>query len=346
MRKETLKKVGLLGVEGIQLSWGFKANLQKLKQSLESIRAVLHDAEDKQAEKPSVKDWLQKLREVAYEADDVLDEFGYEVLRQKVETTPTEKVCSFFSASNPLAFRLQMALKTDKINTELAEIMNDAVTFGLISAIITMGRAPHTGTGRVIRDSILSKSQQIIGRDKDVSKMIELLNISRDEMLSVVPIVGMGGLGKTTLAKLVVKAMKDKGFSIENMDLCFAGGRSMMSNLDTIVRRLKDNLEGKRFLLVLDDVWNKESKQWESLKECFSKVSGNNGNVILVTTRSQETASMMETRRGGRHVLKGLENEDCWSIILDIVQSRNDEESISKKLEVLGTEIAEKCGGC
>ncbi|KAJ4833668.1 hypothetical protein Tsubulata_022886 [Turnera subulata] len=89
--EETLKKVGLLAVEGIQLAWGFKAKLKKLSQSLESIRAVLRDAEDKQAEKPSVKDWLQRLREVAYVADDVLDEFGYEVLRQKVETTPTEK---------------------------------------------------------------------------------------------------------------------------------------------------------------------------------------------------------------------------------------------------------------
>ncbi|KAJ4827915.1 hypothetical protein Tsubulata_021784 [Turnera subulata] len=92
--EETLKKVGLLAVGGIQLAWGFKAKLKKLKQSLESIRAVLHDAEDKQAENSSVKEWLRKLREVAYEADDVLDEFGYEVLRQKVETTPTEKLWS------------------------------------------------------------------------------------------------------------------------------------------------------------------------------------------------------------------------------------------------------------
>ncbi|KAJ4829536.1 hypothetical protein Tsubulata_037438 [Turnera subulata] len=89
--EETLKKVGLLAVGGFQLAWGFKARLKKLQQSLESIRAVLRDAEDKQAEKPFVKDWLQRLREVAYEADDVMDEFGYEVLRQKVETTPTEK---------------------------------------------------------------------------------------------------------------------------------------------------------------------------------------------------------------------------------------------------------------
>ncbi|KAJ4826938.1 hypothetical protein Tsubulata_045777 [Turnera subulata] len=68
--EETLKKVGSLAVE-----------------------------EERQAREASVKIWLQNLREVAYEAEDVLDEFGYEVLRQKVETTPTEKVRNFFSAS-------------------------------------------------------------------------------------------------------------------------------------------------------------------------------------------------------------------------------------------------------
>ncbi|KAJ4827677.1 hypothetical protein Tsubulata_050826 [Turnera subulata] len=102
--EETLKKVGLLAAEGIGLAWGFKEKLHKLNQSLESIRAVLHDAEEKQVKESSVKLWLRKLRDIAYEADDVVDEFGYEVLRQKVETTPIEKVRNFFSASsNPIA---------------------------------------------------------------------------------------------------------------------------------------------------------------------------------------------------------------------------------------------------
>ncbi|KAJ4825094.1 hypothetical protein Tsubulata_016805 [Turnera subulata] len=129
--EETLKKVGSLAVQGIQLGWEFKENLLKLKQSLEFIGAVLHDAEERQAREASVKIWLQKLREVAYEAEDVLDEFGYEVLRRKVETTPTEKVRNFFSASsNPIAFRLHMGKKFKKINDKLAKIKDDAVGFG------------------------------------------------------------------------------------------------------------------------------------------------------------------------------------------------------------------------
>ncbi|KAJ4835866.1 hypothetical protein Tsubulata_026062 [Turnera subulata] len=133
--EETLKKVGSLAVEGIRLAWGFKGQLQKLKHSLDFVRAVLHDAEERQAREESVKLWLQKLRDVAYEADDVLDVFDYEVLRQKVETTPTEKVRNFFSASsNPIAFRLHMALKIRKINDELAEITNEETNENLEDA--------------------------------------------------------------------------------------------------------------------------------------------------------------------------------------------------------------------
>ncbi|KAJ4844609.1 hypothetical protein Tsubulata_046292 [Turnera subulata] len=135
--EETLKKVGSLAVQGIQLAWGFKGQLQKLKQSLDIIQAVLHDAEERQAREAYVKLWLQKLREVAYEAEDVLDEFGYEVLRQKVETTRAEKVRNFFSASsNPIAFRLHMGKKIERINDELAKIKDDAVGFGLTDCAV------------------------------------------------------------------------------------------------------------------------------------------------------------------------------------------------------------------
>ncbi|KAJ4825352.1 hypothetical protein Tsubulata_016074, partial [Turnera subulata] len=299
--EETLKKVGSLAVEGIRLPWGFKGQFQKLKQSLDTIRAVLYDAEERQAREASV----------AYEAEDMLDEFGYEVLLQKVETTPTEKVRYFFSASsNPFAFRL--------------------------------------------------------GMDSDVSEVINLLNVLiDDQVLSNVPIVGMGGLGKTTLAKLVVKEIEDRNLFNKIIWVCvsqsfnkqsilgamlqdFSGANiGGLSSLNIIVRQLKERLQGKRFLLVLDDVWNDEIEKWETLKEDLSIVRGNNGKCCnIVTTRKHQTASVMETSSGCRHELKGLRDEEyCWSIIQKMVDSGNDKASISGKLEGIGKDIAKKCGG-
>ncbi|KAJ4826505.1 hypothetical protein Tsubulata_024823, partial [Turnera subulata] len=87
--EDLLKKLASLALEKISLARGLKGKLQKLNNSMTFIRAVLHDAMERQAREESVKVWLQKLRDVAYEAEDVLDEFGYEVLRQEVEgSTP------------------------------------------------------------------------------------------------------------------------------------------------------------------------------------------------------------------------------------------------------------------
>ncbi|KAJ4832773.1 hypothetical protein Tsubulata_048583 [Turnera subulata] len=90
--EEMLKKLASLTLEGIELAWGLKGKLQKLNDSLTFIRAVLHDAMERHGREESVKIWLRKLRDVAYEAEDVFDEFDYEILRQKVEgSTPIKK---------------------------------------------------------------------------------------------------------------------------------------------------------------------------------------------------------------------------------------------------------------
>ncbi|KAJ4848512.1 hypothetical protein Tsubulata_048087, partial [Turnera subulata] len=129
--EEMLKKLASLAPERIDLAWGLKGKLQKLNVSLTFIRDVLHDALEKQAREESVRIWLQNLRVVAYEAEDVLDELGYKVLKQQVEgSTPRKKVSNFFSASsNPIAFQLRMRKKIKKINDELAEIKKDVVGF-------------------------------------------------------------------------------------------------------------------------------------------------------------------------------------------------------------------------
>ena len=82
--KEILSKVIPLVTEQINLAWGFKDELTQLRQSVEMIQDVLADAERKQVTDLSVKHWLQRLKDLAYDADDVLDELAYEILRPGV----------------------------------------------------------------------------------------------------------------------------------------------------------------------------------------------------------------------------------------------------------------------
>ena len=81
-----IKSLGSLALQEIGLLWGFKDELQKLKDTVSTIQAVLLDAEEKQAQNHAVKDWLQKLKDAMYDADDLLDEFSTQLLRRQVMT--------------------------------------------------------------------------------------------------------------------------------------------------------------------------------------------------------------------------------------------------------------------
>ena len=108
---EILKKVISLATEQISLAWGFKDELTRLRNSLTTIQAVLADAERRQVRDEFVKLWLQRLKDIAYDVDDVLDELAYENLRRKVEiqNQMKRKVCFFFTLSNPVVFCFKMA---------------------------------------------------------------------------------------------------------------------------------------------------------------------------------------------------------------------------------------------
>ncbi|KAF2319231.1 hypothetical protein GH714_014088 [Hevea brasiliensis] len=251
----TLSAVASLITDEVSRAWNLKIDLKGLQESLTMIRGVLQDAEEQQTRKEHVRLWLKKLREVAYEAEDILDELAYENLRRKVKMQ-------------------------DQSGTE-----------------------PQMNLDR-LTNSVLDNP--VMGREADVSKIVNLLSCSCDQVLTVVPIVGMGGLGKTTLAKLA--------------------------------------LEGKKFLL-LDDVWNNESERWNELKTCLIRIIRNNGNAILVTTRTEEVASIVETSTHYRYKLGGLCHDACWSIMKERALIGSGRTSIPTDLEGIGREIAKKCGG-
>nr|POF20996.1 putative disease resistance protein rga4 [Quercus suber] len=110
------------------------------------------------------------------------------------------KVCFFFSFSNPIAFRIKMANKVKTIHESLKRINDEANGFGLIRAGSINGN-PETIPNRET-DSFLDHSE-VVGRKDSVSEIVKLVTSTTGQQLSVIPIVGMAGLGKTTLAKLV-----------------------------------------------------------------------------------------------------------------------------------------------
>ncbi|KAI9397318.1 hypothetical protein POPTR_003G025904v4 [Populus trichocarpa] len=301
--EETLKRLSSIAAEGIRLAWGFEGQLRKLNQSLTTIKDVLQDAARRAVTDESVKRWLQNLQVVAYDAEDVLDEFAYEILRKEQKKG---KVCDCFSLHNPVAFRLIMGQKVKKINEALDEIRKDASGFGLGLTSLPVDSAQEVSWGPDREtDSFLDRSE-IVGRKDDVSIVMDMLtSLTKHRVLSVVPIVGMVGLGKTTVAKNILGAL------LQMIDKTTGG----LSNLNAIMENLKKKLEKKTFFLILDDVWNEDHDKWDDLKEQLLKINRKNGNAVVVITHSKKVADMMETSPGIQHEPGRLSADQCWSII-------------------------------
>ena len=173
--------------------------LMKWKTGLLEIREVLDDAEVKQIDKQDVKRWLADLRDLAYDVEDVLDEFNYQVMRRKLvaegDAASTSKVRKFIPTCTPIqAMRnVKLGSKIKNITRRLEEISAEKAKFGLekLKGQIEGGRAATQSP----TPPPLAFKPGVYGRDEDKTKILAMLNDeSLGGNLSVVSIVAMGGM--------------------------------------------------------------------------------------------------------------------------------------------------------
>ncbi|KAJ9676903.1 hypothetical protein PVL29_022084 [Vitis rotundifolia] len=353
-----LGKLGSALIQEVGLAWGVKTELEELNDTLSTIRAVLLDAEEKQATSHQLRDWLGKLKDGFYDAEDIVDEFEYEALRQKVVASGSfkTKVCSFFSSPKSLAFNLKMGHRVKKIRGRLDKIAADKSKFNLIEGV---ANTPVVLSKREMTHSFV-RASDVIGRDDDKENIVGLLMQPSDtENVSVIPIVGIGGLGKTTLAKLVYNDERVAGQFSTKMWVCVSdefdveklikkilkeirkGDESYSDfSLEQLQSHLRNALVGEKFLLVLDDVWNTDREKWLKLKDLL--MDGANGSKILVTTRKKSTASIMGTFP--MQEIKGLSHDDCLSLFVKCAFMDGEDKQYPTLLKI-GDQIVEKCAG-
>ncbi|CDP18698.1 unnamed protein product, partial [Coffea canephora] len=300
--------------------------LKKLKINLRAVGAVLDDAENKEISSQAVKEWLEELHEIVYQADDLLDEINTEALRVKVESEYKSSTSFLVSASTYISsfsnqFFKRIMPEIEKVVISLEGFIQQINPLGLqlVEPKIRSYRLPSTS---------LVDEDAVYGRDVEEENIIQKL-LSEDEKgdnVTVVSIVGQGGIGKTTLAQLVYNDKRVKNHFPTKAWLCV---------------KLQQGLTDKKFLLVLDDVWNDDYDDWYKLKMLVK--GGSEGSKIIVTTRDERIALMMGHKMSIHH-LGLLSEEDSWVLFEKHAFGGKDNE-IRPELEVIGKKIANKCEG-
>ncbi|GJT28885.1 putative disease resistance protein RGA3 [Tanacetum coccineum] len=357
-----------LATQDFAVLWGLKSDLRHLRTIFSNIQSVLSDAELKQRKNKSLQHWLRKIRSVSFHVENVLEEVSTEALlrRLHVERGIKNNVSTFFNASNPLQFRIEMTKKVKQIKEMLDVLANERLEFGLVeNDVVVNDQDVFEDDGVGVRLSGFVE-YEVVGRCDEVEMIVgNVCDVDSGTNVNVCVLVGVGGLGKSVLAKTVYKDVRvekvfdlkvwlrvSSEFSVVRLSreiLKVIEGDSfdvseMEMETDALIERLKEKLTGMRVLVVLDGVEDGDKGEWDGLMEVLS--CGCRGSSVIVTTRSMEVADMIATGTHPTlvHSLGCLSEDDSWLLFKRYAfGDRKDLDSIA--FEAIGKAIVKKCEG-
>ncbi|XVF83206.1 hypothetical protein PTKIN_Ptkin16aG0115400 [Pterospermum kingtungense] len=277
----------------------------------------------------------------------------------------TRRVADFFmgeKVKNQLLEKLSLALKS--VNVVLDDAEDKQITHPNVKSWLSdLKDAVYDAED--LLDEIATEALRSSRKSRHISHdekkaIMKLLNPknSTENQIDVIPIVGMGGIGKTTLAQLIYNDKTvEKWFDLkawvcvseEELDV-FRVTKDILQELgvnceslqtpNRLHVKLKEHLLGKKFLFVLDNVSVEKYGDWQKLKSPF--LFGAKDSKVIITTRYESVASIVRTVRPFH--LNVLSDEDCWNLFarhafVDGSQSKHPD------LKVIGEAIAKRCNG-
>ncbi|KAI0496248.1 hypothetical protein KFK09_022562 [Dendrobium nobile] len=326
-----------------------------LRDELRSMRSFLEQADDSDehgGDKANFLTWIDQIREAVYDSEDIIESFDF-----------WRRVNSFYSFPCILNSRYNLTYRIQDLRSRVADISRRRQEY------ISPGSVSHSNDSRskdAWLQGLLASSPftnqdggEVVGLREDLEQLLGWVLAGPPE-LTVVSVVGMGGLGKTTLVKRVfnhgeVRRLFDRSAWIyvsqtaKLRDIFSDMAKRLMevptSEIDALdVVELQEELlkilERRRFLLVLDDVWR--STLWDAVKLVLP--SNNHGSRVIITTRKEELVSSITGAASQVHRLQPLSPEESWTLFR---KKAFPSSSVGPpdELEELAHGIVRKCGG-
>ncbi|KAK9017504.1 hypothetical protein V6N11_079983 [Hibiscus sabdariffa] len=351
--------------EEAQLLTDFHTEVADIKLELEFLSSFLRDADAKAATEgsdESVKTWVKHVREAAYGIEDVIDEYMLSAAKHRDQLGFKAFVKKIASLIRSLKQKREMVSKIQDLKRSVHEIGNKRRRLD-----IHVSDQGGSSRGHVVDPRAglhFVDSGALVGIEASRDELLRRLN-DGETMRTVISLVGMGGLGKTTLAKKVYDDVKDR-FDCHAW-ITASQSNNMVERLRTMIRRFheamndlppigindvtdaeeligksRDYLQYKRYVAVLDDVWDEHF--WQVIQSALPE--NNNGSRIIITTRYLSVADFCKQFCFVHiHKLQHLSLEMAQELLCRTAFRIDQQKECPDSLKSLSFDIARKCDG-
>ncbi|EOA33686.1 hypothetical protein CARUB_v10019869mg [Capsella rubella] len=331
---------------------GVKEQFNGLKSDLNMLRCFLEDADAKKHTSAMVRNSVKEIKDIVYDAEDIIETF---LLKQELG----KKNGMIRNSLRRFSKRMGLAFDIKAISERISKVIRDMQSLGVQQVIVNERyMLSLQERQREMRQTFSSDYEDhLVGVEKGVEQLIGYL--VEEDRSQVVSITGMGGIGKTTLARQVFNHETVKSHFAGLAWVCVSQQLTRKYVWQTILRKLGPGykvlemteeelqeklvqvLETQNTLIVLDDIWREED--WDLIKPMFPRKKGWK---VLLTSRN-EGVGLRADPKCFTSKPNCLTLQECWTIFRRMVFPRENstEYNVDGEMEKMGKQMIKHCGG-